>query len=376
MLLIVKDLKQFLKVVLIAGFMLLPQVSFANPTAIMQAKSKLKHLIEKINTLQHTLNNAHDKNKLLNHELATIEKQISLKVQEIHNTQLSIKETQAKITVLQEETNQLNNQLHQQQLLLVKHIRARYMMGEYQPLKWLLNQDTPYATNRLLTFHQYVIMSREKNINQLHKTKTSITQNELQLHKELDRQIQLAEKFNLEQKTLEQDKHYRITIIHALNHDIENKKEALNEFQNNKDNLSQLLKSLSLQNTLQNQRPFFYARTKLPHPVKTDQNNIQKINQGLLFIANEGATVTAVYPGKVVFSDWLKGYGLLLIIDHGRGFMTLYAHNQSLFKQKGDPVDQGEQIAMVGHSGGIKQNGLYFEIRQRGKAISALPWLS
>ena len=85
--------------------------------------------------------------------------------------------------------------------------------------------------------------------------------------------------------------------------------------------------------------------------------------------------MNAVYSGKVVFSDWLKGYGLLLIIDHGQGFMTLYAHNQTLFKQKGDTVTQGIQIASVGHTGGLKQNGLYFEIRQYGKAIPPLKWL-
>ena len=100
------------------------------------------------------------------------------------------------------------------------------------------------------------------------------------------------------------------------------------------------------------------------------------MNQGVVFFAQEGAPVTAVFPGKIVFSDWLKGYGLILILDHGQGFMTLYAHNQSLFKQKGDSVIQGEQIATVGHSGGLKQNGLYFEIRQRGKAIPPLRWLS
>lgn len=100
------------------------------------------------------------------------------------------------------------------------------------------------------------------------------------------------------------------------------------------------------------------------------------MNQGVTFFADEGTAVTAVYPGKVVFSDWLKGYGLLLIIDHGQGVMTLYAHNQSLFKSKGQTVFQNEQVASVGHSGGIKQNGLYFEIRLRGKAVPPLSWLS
>jgi murein hydrolase activator len=100
------------------------------------------------------------------------------------------------------------------------------------------------------------------------------------------------------------------------------------------------------------------------------------MNQGITFFAAEGTPVYAVYSGKIVFSDWLNGYGLLLIIDHGQGFMTLYAHNQSLFKRKGSTVGTGEQIAAVGHSGGIKQNGLYFEVRKHGKTVSPREWLS
>jgi septal ring factor EnvC (AmiA/AmiB activator) len=117
-------------------------------------------------------------------------------------------------------------------------------------------------------------------------------------------------------------------------------------------------------------------RRKLPRPVQNNSNSFEKMNQGLMFFANEGEPVSSVYPGKVVFSDWLRGYGLLLIIDHGNGFMTLYAHNQSLYKHKGDTVHQGESIASVGHSGGILKNGLYFEVRQRGKAVPPLEWLS
>jgi septal ring factor EnvC (AmiA/AmiB activator) len=117
-------------------------------------------------------------------------------------------------------------------------------------------------------------------------------------------------------------------------------------------------------------------RKKLPLPIHTAHKSLTTMNQGVTFFADEGTMVTAVYPGKVVFSDWLKGYGLLLIIDHGQGYMTLYAHNQSLFKRKGESVLQNEQIASVGHSGGIKQNGLYFEIRDKGKAVPPLGWLS
>jgi septal ring factor EnvC (AmiA/AmiB activator) len=95
-----------------------------------------------------------------------------------------------------------------------------------------------------------------------------------------------------------------------------------------------------------------------------------------MLFAGEGDAVTAVLPGKIVFTDWLKGYGYLLIIDHGHGLMTLYAHNKTLLKHKGDIVTQGEKIASVGHSGTIKKNGLYFEVRRQGKATSPLAWLA
>ena len=137
-----------------------------------------------------------------------------------------------------------------------------------------------------------------------------------------------------------------------------------------------LLKPLSQQSITQAQKPFRTMYKKLPRPIQTRSRSLQKMNQGVTFFADEGTPVTAVYPGTVVFSDWLKGYGLLLIIDHGQGFMSLYAHNESLFKKKGQTARQNEQIASVGHSGGIKQNGLYFEIRLRGKAVPALDWLS
>ena len=178
------------------------------------------------------------------------------------------------------------------------------------------------------------------------------------------------------QQKLEQDKLYNTAIILSIGKDIQSKQQILEEYQHNKDNFSHLLKSLTQQSITQTRYPLNFLRKKLPRPVNQRGNHLQKMNQGVVFFAQEGAPVTAVFPGKIVFSDWLKGYGLILILDHGQGFMTLYAHNQSLFKQKGDSVIQGEQIATVGHSGGLKQNGLYFEIRQRGKAIPPLRWLS
>lgn len=348
----------------------------ANSSSVTQTQSKLKQLDTKIDTLKHSLATANDKRGLLNQELSGTEKQIGDGVRKLRAIQNDMASKERKITELQNLANNLNGQLLTQQKLLASHIRARYQMGEYQPLKWLLNQDSPYRVSRILTYYQYVIKSRQQLITQIDDTRKKINENKNNLNDELAKNQQLQQQLTQNQQQLQQNKSYHTTLIQSLNKEIQTNQLALKEFQKDKENLSRLLKSLTQQSVVQSSKPFAQMRKKLPLPVQTDHRSIQRMNQGVTFFADEGAVVTAVYPGKVVFSDWLKGYGLLLIIDHGQGFMTLYAHNQSLFKHKGQSVHQREQIASVGHSGGIKQNGLYFEIRLRGKAVSPLDWLS
>nr|WP_226905616.1 peptidoglycan DD-metalloendopeptidase family protein [Legionella antarctica] len=343
---------------------------------MIQTQSKLKQLDTKIHNLRQTLNSAHDKRGVLNKELSETEKQIGECVQKLRLIQHDMSSKERKITELQASVITLNQQLVTQQQLLASHVRARYQMGEYQPLKWLLNQDNPYKVSRILTYYQYLIKSRQQLIDQIDETRKKINENKDKLHNELAKNQHLQEQLTQHQQQLQQSKSYHTTLIDSLNHEIQTNQLTLRDFQKDKDNLSRLLKSLTQQSVVQSSKPFAQMRKKLPLPIQTEHRSLQKMNQGVTFFADEGTVVTAVYPGKVVFSDWLKGYGLLLIIDHGQGFMTLYAHNQSLFKRKGQMVHQREQIASVGHSGGIKQNGLYFEIRLRGKAVSPLGWLS
>ncbi|MDI1352451.1 MAG: peptidoglycan DD-metalloendopeptidase family protein, partial [bacterium] len=312
----------------------------------------------------------------INKELSGTEKQIGDGVQKLHTLENKISSKGQKITELKNTITQLNSQLEQQQKLLATHIRARYQMGEYQPLKWLLNQNDPYKINRILTYYQYVLASRQKLITEIDVSRQNLHDSHEILHRELTENQQLKTQLILQQNKLQQTKKYHTTLIDSLNNQIQSQQHTLHDFEKDKQNLSQLLKTLAQKSIIQNSKPFVQMRKKLPRPVQTGQRSPQKMNQGVTFFAPEGTVVSAVYPGKIVFSDWLKGYGLLLIIDHGQGFMTLYAHNQSLFKRKGELVLQNEQIASVGHSGGLKQNGLYFEIRLRGKAVPPLGWFS
>lgn len=375
-----KELKALLSTIATASMIACATLSYTKDlharASVSETQSQLKQINGKIDILRKTLASANDRRGALNKELSKTEKEIGEGVNQLRSIQQRQHEKQQKIAALQNKINELNKQLTLQQQLLASHVRARYQMGEYQPLKWLIDQETPDKINRLLTYYQYLIKSRQQLITHIAQTKKKIDGNKQQLHSELANNEQLLQQLLSHQQQLNQQKQYHTALLRSLDSEIQNQQHTLQDFEKNKNNLSHLLNTLAKDSAAQNNIPFIKMRKKLPAPVQMAHKTMQKMNQGVTFFAEEGTLVTAVYPGKVVFSDWLKGYGLLLIIDHGQGFMSLYAHNQSLFKHKGDNVSQNEQVASVGHSGGIKQNGLYFEIRLRGKAISPTDWLA
>jgi septal ring factor EnvC (AmiA/AmiB activator) len=363
------------KTLLILSLLINAHGLVAETQTIIQAKSKLKQLDIKINTARSNISQTEHQRDKVNQALATNDKQIGVIVFQLRELEQSIMKNAQKITTLKNDVSKNKALLKAQQELLAHHLRAQYAASGFQPLQWLLNQTNPTSSDRILTLHRYVIKSRQNIIGTIHDTEHKLSDEQENLYREQQSQQQLQRLLKGKQQQLFKVKQENAHIMRTLQHDIHHLHSTLLEYQQNKTNLSQLLQSLNKESLLQNQRSFMFMRRKLSPPVKYAKGHIEKINQGIIIFAEEGAKVASVYPGKVVFSDWLKGYGLLIILDHGRGFMTLYAHNQSLFKQKGEVVLAGEQIATVGHSGGLKKNGLYFEIRQRGKAISPLDWL-
>ena len=348
----------------------------AETSAVTQTQKKLEDLQNKMTVLEQNLHVVHGKREALSQEIAQTEKEIGNTIRQLSIIQQNIHEKQQQIQVLKQLIETLNQQMSTQQTLLAKHIRARYKMGEYQPMKWLLNQENPYAISRLLTYYQYLVKNRQNTINQVIETRARLNQNQEKLKQETLQQQYLENQVKQHQEQLSQNKHYHAALILSLDKEIQSKQQIMEEYKHNKNNLTQLIQALTQRGLSTQHYPLIQRRQHLPNPVQTSPKNIKSLNQGIAFFAPEGTPVSAVYAGKIVFSDWLKGYGLLLIIDHGAGYMTLYAHNQALFKQKGAFVDQGEKIASVGHTGGLKKNGLYFEVRHGGKAIPPREWLS
>ncbi len=170
----------------------------------------------------------------------------------------------------------------------------------------------------------------------------------------------------------------RERLLDAVRLELSTQRQQAGELERDERRLVRLLEQLrdifaDLPKVLDGAQPFRSQRGRLPWPA---DGTVSATDQGGLLIAAEaGAPVRAVAHGRVAFADWLKGYGLLLIIDHGDGYMTLYGHNESVLKAEGAWVQGGDTIARVGRSGGEAQAGLYFGVRERGRSIEARPWL-
>lgn len=343
---------------------------------IAETKHKLQSLDVKIAQLQHELKQATDKKQVLHQALAHIEKDISHQVKEEVDLKARLKQIKPRIKVQNEKINELEDRLKTQQKRLAEYIVNRYKMDENQPLIWILTQKDPYQINHILTLYQYLIKARMKLIEEIKSTQEALNAHYSSLKFEQNEKETLLKRLSQQKQTLQHDKQWQQTLIQRLNKEIKTQHQILIDYQKDHANLTHLLQTLAQKSLHQTKHHFARMRHKLAHPIQAINAPTSPLNQGLFFSAPEGTPVHVVFPGKVIFSDWLKGYGLILIIDHGNGFMSLYAHNQSIFKKTGDLVLENETIAFVGHSGGIKENGLYFEIRQRGKAISPKEWLS
>ncbi|MCR9192053.1 MAG: peptidoglycan DD-metalloendopeptidase family protein [Gammaproteobacteria bacterium] len=344
--------------------------------SIHETQRSLQQLDHKIQILEKKLSKTQARQARLQKELDTTEaliKKNKTNLAEIEQ-QLSLKKTE--ITRLEQKIADLNQEFLTLQQQLSQQITARYKHPATQPLGWIFLQKKHTPVDKLLTYYQYVIRASKDTLNQVKSTQVALDAQQNALQKELHQLHQMQAQQQIEQDQLQRHQNHHQSLLYKLHHRIEKQEKKLTQYQRNHNNLTRLLRKLNRQSVVQTRQSMTKMKHKLPSPVQVNADHIEKLNQGIMLYAADGSPVQAVYPGKVVFSEWLNGYGLLLIIDHGWGMMTLYANNATLTHQKGDTISQGEQIATVGHQGISKESGLYFEIRQHGKAMSPRRWLA
>ena len=298
-----------------------------------------------------------------------------------------LKQSQSRLNRLKKQRKQLNKDKINQQKALTEQIRAAYINGKQEYMKLLLNQEDPTKLGRTLVYYDYLNKARLEKIQALNTTLKKLVTVERNIVSEQQKLKNLESNQQSENTRLAGLKSQRQKVITSLNRSLKDSSKRLEEWHVNESDLMSLLDALNQTVTElipeESLTGLSKLKGKLNWPVKGriresfgSQRGTNQIRwSGVLISAKEGQQVSAIHHGRIVYSDYLRGFGLIAIIDHGEGYMSLYGHNEALFKQPGDWVEAGEQIATVGQSGGYPTTGLYFEIRLRSKAINPVRFI-
>jgi len=339
---------------------------------VQQAIAKQESNIIKTNKARSSL-----EQQLKNDDLA-----IAKVAKAINDTKQQLKDTKKKITHLSKEKQKLTAQKRTQERLLAQQLRSAYTTGQHNYLKLLLNQDQSDKIQRTISYYQYFNKAR---INEIEKFQATIAQLMMvsTQHQEQIEHLQTLKTAQQKQRiALKENKTNRSKTLSSLSKKLLSSKQQLVKLKAEEANLTAALQKLTeLIRKEIDLTGLSKLKRKLSWPVKgkllrsfgSRKQGYLKW-KGVLLSAPIGRQVQTIHNGTVLFSDWLKGYGLLTVIDHGNGYMSLYAHNQTLLKAVGDRVETGEPIALVGQSGGQYKAGLYFEIRHQGKAVNPKLW--
>ncbi len=368
--------------------LLLGLVSPLQAASEMQSRhAELERLRQRIAKLQSELDVDRGRYDSLIKELRRVERRIGRIGRSITRLKGQLREQEKKLSALQQRRGRLQNSIAEQRRYLAGQIRAAYAMGRQEYFKILLNQEAPSAVGRTLTYYDYLNKARSERIKNLNSTIDELEQVRRELNSESERLRQLREQREQEKQKIEASRKERKGVVASLQKEIRSKDQQLNGLMADEQELKSLLQALTealedIPAEPGDHKPFAKLKGKLKWPTRGSRligygapRNIGKLRwQGVVIAGKEGQEVHAVSHGRVAFADWLRGYGLLLIIDHGDGYMSLYGHNHSLYREVGDWVEKGDSIAAVGNSGGIDRNALYFEIRKDGKPTDPVRW--
>ena len=347
---------------------------------------KLQHSIAKIQ--EHLKGSKKQRSDVLT-ELNVLETEISKNALQLNKLESDLGGTQKQKTQLEQELNQLNTQLSEQRTALSEQIRAAYSMGHQQNIKMLLNQQDPAKTGRAQEYFNYLNRARQQQINSFLGTIEQKQQTELALEQTLVNHRNLLQAQKEKKRERQRQRLQRKQLLAELSDKIKNQESTLTSLESSRSRIENLLKSLGelladIPTSPTEKQPFLSQKGKLPWPVKGpflghygEPKNYGDLKwNGVLIKAKYGTPIKVISHGRVAFSDWLQGFGFITIVDHGDGYMSLYGHSESLFRQAGDWVSAGDVIATAGDSGGQLQSGVYFEIRSRGKPIDPAKWCS
>ncbi|WOJ92580.1 peptidoglycan DD-metalloendopeptidase family protein [Congregibacter variabilis] len=301
-------------------------------------------------------------------------------------TRSAISSNQKEIARLGVKQGQLTDAADAQRDAVAQEIRNAYKGGGNDQLKLLLSEEDPQVLTRMLAYYRYILAARSELLDEYRITLSEL----VDLTQELKtREAQLEEQriaLAGRQRTLETQRSERRALLKKIDSTLKSEAAQLAARQQDREQLEILLgeidAALAQLIPQDDVEPFSAAKGSMRWPVEgritnrfgRPRNQGKMRWQGVRLKADSGSTVAAIHHGRVVYADWLRGSGLLLVIDHGEGYLSLYAHNESLLREVGDWVTAGAPVSTVGDSGGQSEAGLYFEIRKDGKPTDPQGW--
>jgi len=351
--------------------------------------AELKQLQTRISSLQAKLLANQSQKTRTERQIEDVEQGINATGRSLHKTQQAQVRLVRQLESLTRQRQATSDGMRGQAAALAREARAAYAMGRQQQVKLLLNQEKPSTVGRALIYFSYFSRLRQTKIEAMRATLKQLDDLQAQIQEKTRSLASLEDEQQQRSAQLASQRRQRQQVLAGLTQQLSAQGGELKRLQRNEQALQALVRSLQevlsdIPVDTSRQKPFkalkgllhWPAQGRLAKSFGSRRGSSGLLWQGVFIKAPEGGQVHAVSQGRVAFADWLRGFGLLLIIDHGDGYMSLYGQNQALYKEVGEWVDSGEVIATLGASGGQTDSGLYFEIRHNGHPVNPLRWCS
>ncbi len=351
-----------------------------------ETETRIKEIGLEISQLQATLEQNRGELSRERSALRELDLDIQSNARSLAEAGTALVAQEAEVQRLEADQAAFLQQLERREDALSRQVLAAWRLGRESRLKLILNQDDPARLGRLLAYYDYLGQAQGEQIRELRDVLVKLDEMRAAIDRELVSLNDIKVRYEKQQATLEAQREERSLLLAQLEQEISGDSARIEELERNRADLETLLQRLDdaladIPSDMGDRKHPAELRGQLPMP--TAGRVLQAFGQpraagmkwqGWLIGAPAGQAVRSIAYGRVAYADWLRGYGLLLIIDHGDGFMTLYGQNESLSAEVGDWVEPGEVISSVGQ-GADRRQGLYFELRREGKAVDPAAWI-
>lgn len=370
-----------------AGLLFAASIGAGTPTDPDRASAELAELRARIGEVQRRLEAARAEESAAARAVREVEQRIGRASRGLRDTRSRLRDEERRLAESQRKYAEVSAELGAERRELARQIRAAYLLGRQEQIKLLLNQEDPARVGRTLTYYRYLNHARLDRIDRVSVALERVAQLQAQIAVQREALAATQAQQASEMLALAEERLAREGLLRKLQAEISAQGDRLAGLQKDERRLEQLVKDLQraladVEQVASARQPFAKLKRKLPWPVAGklaakfgERRDVGRLRwRGTFIAAAANQDVRAVASGRVAFADWLRGFGLLIIIDHGNDYMTLYGHNQSLYKEVGDWVEGGDVIAGVGDTGGMARPGLYFELRHRGEPQNPQAW--